>query len=66
MTSRAVASLHAEVNRLRHEIQTLKVDSHIPEAGEQVYIGQYLLERLAQLGVTVCPCSQSRGSQGYS
>ncbi|KAJ8457323.1 hypothetical protein ONZ51_g11605 [Trametes cubensis] len=52
MTSQAVASLQAEVNRLRHELQTLKVDSHSTIAGDTMFVGQYLVERLVQLGVT--------------
>ena len=54
MTTQAVASLQAEVNKLRHELQTLKVHGESSSlAGETLYVGQYLVERLAQLGVTV-------------
>ncbi|KAL6302020.1 pyruvate decarboxylase [Sparassis latifolia] len=51
-TTQAVASLQAEVNRLRHELQTVKVEDQVPAIGDQIYIGQYLVERLVQLGVT--------------
>ncbi|KAI0631964.1 pyruvate decarboxylase [Trametes polyzona] len=51
-TAQAVASLQSEVNRLRHELQTLKVDGESTIAGETLYVGQYLVERLVQLGVT--------------
>ena len=54
MTTQAVASLQAEVNKLRHELQTLKVHGESSSlAGETLYVGQYLVEQLAQLGVTV-------------
>ncbi|KAL7280039.1 hypothetical protein ACG7TL_006453 [Trametes sanguinea] len=52
MSSKAVASLQAEVNRLRHELQTLKVEGESTVAGETMFVGQYLVERLVQLGVT--------------
>ncbi|KAI0333709.1 pyruvate decarboxylase [Cubamyces sp. BRFM 1775] len=52
MTSKAVASLQAEVNRLRHELQTLKVEGESTMADETMFVGQYLVERLVQLGVT--------------
>ncbi|EJF63216.1 pyruvate decarboxylase [Dichomitus squalens LYAD-421 SS1] len=53
MTTQAVASLQAEVNKLRHELQTLKVGGESSSlADETLYVGQYLVERLAQLGVT--------------
>ena len=50
MSSEATVSLQAEVNRLRHELQTTKEEY---EGLEQITIGDYILERLAQLGVTV-------------
>ncbi|KAH9947619.1 pyruvate decarboxylase [Amylocystis lapponica] len=50
--STAVAHLHAEVNRLRHELTTLSVDDSSPTYEENVFVGQYLVERLVQLGVT--------------
>lgn len=53
MSAQSVASLHATVNRLKHELTTMKVDDQIPEAGASVTIADYLLERLAQLGVSV-------------
>ncbi|KAI0369373.1 pyruvate decarboxylase [Pilatotrama ljubarskyi] len=52
MSSQAVASLQAEVTRLRHELQTLKVEGESTVAGETMFVGQYLVERLVQLGVT--------------
>ena len=61
MTTQAVASLQAEVNKLRHELQTLKVHGESSSlAGETLYVGQYLVERLAQLGVTVCAAQSFR------
>ena len=55
MSTQAVASLQAEVNRLRHELQTVRLNGQVSAlAGETMYVGQYLVERLAQLGVTVC------------
>lgn len=58
MSSQSVASLQASVNRLKHELATMKVDDQIPEAGESLTVADYLLERLTQLGVTVStrPC----------
>ena len=54
MSTQAVASLQAEVNRLRHELQTVRLNGQFSAlAGETMYVGQYLVERLAQLGVTV-------------
>ena len=53
MTTQAVASLQAEVNRLRHELQTMNVGNESTVATETMYVGQYLVERLVQLGVTV-------------
>lgn len=52
MSGQTVASLQASVNRLKHELTTMKVDDQIPEAGQSVTIADYLLERLAQLKVT--------------
>ncbi|KAI0373921.1 pyruvate decarboxylase [Pilatotrama ljubarskyi] len=52
MTSQAVASLQTEVTKLRHELQTLKVEGESPLAEETMFVGQYLVERLVQLGVT--------------
>ncbi|EGN98011.1 hypothetical protein SERLA73DRAFT_182846 [Serpula lacrymans var. lacrymans S7.3] len=51
MTDTAANNLQAEVNRLRHELQSLKVDKQSDD-GEQVTIAEYLLARLEQLGVT--------------
>jgi pyruvate decarboxylase len=52
MSTEKIASLHAEVNRLRHELRTTKAGEEAPAAAEQITVGDYLLERLAQLGVT--------------
>jgi hypothetical protein len=49
----AVTDLQAEVNRLRHELQTLEVQ-HAAEDGEFITISDYILERLEQLEVKVC------------
>jgi hypothetical protein len=49
----AVTDLQAEVNRLRHELQTLEVQ-HENEEGELITISEYILKRLEQLNVTVC------------
>lgn len=54
MTTAAVAQLQAAVNRLQHELTTIKISEQSPHTtGEQIYVGQYLVERLVQLGVTV-------------
>ena len=58
MTTQAVASLQAEVNKLRHELQTVKVEAGSAAAPSDIandgmFVGQYLIERLVQLGVTV-------------
>lgn len=50
--TQSVAALQAEVNRLKHELATMKVADDIPGAGESVTIADYLVERLHQLGVT--------------
>ena len=47
----STANLHKEISQLRHELKTT-AESH-PTSSEQIRIGDYLLERLAQLGVTV-------------
>lgn len=49
MTTQASAALQAEVNRLQLEVQSLKVE----QGSEHISIGNYLLTRLEQLGVTV-------------
>jgi len=46
--------LQAEVNRLRHKLQSLEAES---EEGELITIADYILARLEQLNVTVCVCS---------
>ena len=49
----AVSDLQAEVNRLHHQLQTLKVQQQ-SEDGELITISEYILKRLEQLSVTVC------------
>lgn len=49
MTTQASAALQAEVNRLQLEVQSLKAE----QGSQHISIGNYLLARLAQLGVTV-------------
>jgi len=46
----STATLHKEINHLRHELKTT-TSSH-PASSERIRIGNYLLERLSQLGVT--------------
>ena len=50
MSNQSVAALQTEVDRLRTELQA----SH-QDGGEMIYVGDYLLKRLAELGVTVRP-----------
>lgn len=57
MSTQAVASLQTEIARLKHELETMKVADQIPAAGATVTVADYLLERLAQLNVTVRPFS---------
>ncbi|KAK0503810.1 pyruvate decarboxylase [Armillaria luteobubalina] len=47
-SSTADAAIQAEVNRLKLKLQALEVE----DGSEQIYVGQYLLARLEQLGVT--------------
>ena len=47
----STANLHKEISHLRHELKTT-AGGH-PASSEQIRVGNYLLERLAQLGVTV-------------
>jgi pyruvate decarboxylase len=54
MSTQTVASLQAELNRLRHELRTSKAEEQVPAAGKQITIADYLLERLAELDVRVC------------
>lgn len=49
MATNTNMSLQSEVNRLKLELNALQVSA----GSEQIYIGQYLLERLSQLGVKV-------------
>jgi hypothetical protein len=44
----AIASLQAEVNRLQAELSASQQDQ-----GEMIFVGEYLCQRLIQLGVTV-------------
>lgn len=46
----AASQLHAEVNRLQHELQTLKVQYHA-EDDELITVSEYILKRLEQLNV---------------
>lgn len=50
MSTQTDSALQAEVNRLKLELQTHKVETG---SGGEIQIGDYLLERLAQLGVSV-------------
>ena len=43
-----------EIHRLKQEVNTLQQQAVGANAGEPIYIGEYLLRRLEQLGVTVC------------
>jgi len=52
-STQAVAALQTEINRLRHELQTLQVDQKSPDTGDTITVADYLLTRLAQNGVTV-------------
>jgi len=47
------AMLQKEISQLRHELKTTS-ESNIA-ASEQIRVGDYLIERLVQLGVTVRP-----------
>ncbi|KAF7796304.1 hypothetical protein EIP86_007481 [Pleurotus ostreatoroseus] len=50
--TQVVASLEAELNRLKHELTTMGVADSVPAASETCTVADYLLERLNQLGVT--------------
>lgn len=65
-TTQVVANLQAEVNRLKHELVTMKVDEQIPAASQTCTIAEYLLERLVQLQVTVRNISHPRPLCLYS
>jgi len=52
-STHAVATLQTEVNRLRHELQTLQVDQKSLDAEDTITVADYLLNRLAENGVTV-------------
>jgi len=49
----ATATLHKEISYLRHELKTI-AEGH-KAASKQIRVGDYLIERLVQLGVTVSP-----------
>lgn len=49
MSTQTSAALQAEINRLQLEVQSLKAE----QGSELISVGNYLLARLAQLGVTV-------------
>ena len=56
------ATLQKEISHLRHELKTT-AESHL-SASEQIRVGDYLIERLVQLGVTVKDlCSTSDTSK---
>lgn len=57
----SAANLHKEISHLRHELKTT-AESH-PASSERIRIGDYLIERLAQLGVTVRPPSENAHHQ---
>ncbi|PSS06588.1 hypothetical protein PHLCEN_2v3646 [Hermanssonia centrifuga] len=50
--AQVVASLEAELNRLKHEITTMGVADQVPAATETITVADYILERLKQLNVT--------------
>ena len=52
-STQAVAALQTEINRLRHELQTLQVDQKSPDTEGTITVADYLLTRLAENGVTV-------------
>jgi len=52
----STANLHREISQLRHELKTT-TRSH-PASSERIRVGDYLIERLVQLGVTVRPPSE--------
>lgn len=43
-----------EIQRLKKEVVNLEEQVKGANAGEPIYVGQYLLTRLEQLDVTVC------------
>jgi len=45
------SALQTEIDRLRLELKTIQAQSR--DAGDQITVADYLLTRLAQLGVTV-------------
>lgn len=48
MSKQSTAALEAEIHRLNLEVHTLKA-----QQGSEISVGNYLLTRLEQLGVTV-------------
>jgi hypothetical protein len=53
----STAHLHKEISHLRHELKTT-TEGH-PASSEKIKVGDYLLERLVQLGVTVSVLGRS-------
>ena len=51
--TQTVAALQTEIHRLRHELQTLQVDQKSSDAEDTITVANYLLNRLAENGVTV-------------
>ena len=52
-STQAVAALQTEINRLRHELQTIQVEQKSLDAEDTITVADYLLSRLAENGVTV-------------
>ncbi len=52
-STQAVAALQTEINRLRHELQTIQVEQKSLDAEDTITVADYLLNRLAENGVTV-------------
>ena len=52
-STQTVAALQTEINSLRHELQTLQVDQKSLDVEHTITIAEYLLNRLAENGVTV-------------
>ncbi|KIJ62714.1 hypothetical protein HYDPIDRAFT_94123 [Hydnomerulius pinastri MD-312] len=49
---KATSDLQAEVDRLRHELQSLTIENKPSDNEEHITVSDYLLTRLEQLGVT--------------
>lgn len=52
-STQTVAALQTEIDSLRHELQTLQVDQKSLDVEDTITIADYLLNRLAENGVTV-------------